>query len=941
MADELYSVQSDDDYLEHIGKPHAGGTPHSGRYKWGSGEKWDGKDPETARHDLLGQVAQLKASGITNSTEIARALNMTSTEYRARFSVAYNEARNASISKATRLKEQGWSNTAIGRELGVPEPTVRGWLKPGAEAKHDAASIVADQLRATIPKDGAADIGKDMELYFGVSPDKLKVATQMLKDEGYEVKYIYENQLGTKAGQKTTIKVLCAPGVDVKGEKGLYANRDKIVSIAQPSDNAGRHDSLAVKPPVSVKSSRVKVVYADEVWAGAKGVERDGTMMINPNAIDLRLPPGVHYAQVRIAVDGTHYLKGMAVYGDPKKFPKGVDIAFNTNKHKDVKKMDVLKPMEIDQQTGKIDPNNPFKASISLQPSFINPKTGKKQQSPINIVNKEGDWDEWSKSLASQVLSKQSTTLAKRQLDMSLDKSRLDFAAISKLTNPVVKAKLLKEFSDECDSAAVSLKAAAMPGQKTHVILPVNSLKSTEIYAPNYKSGTPVVLVRFPHGGTFEMPALKVNNRNKEGISIIGNNSKDGVGINSKVAEMLSGADFDGDTVLVIPNTRRDVRTSKPLAGLKDFNPSDHYSLPKNIAKNDPRLIKPKTKQTEMGKVSNLITDMTLKGATTQDIERAVKHSMVVIDSEKHKLDYKQSYKDNGIEQLKRKYQGENEKGQPTGASTLISRAKGVVRVDERKPRPMAEGGPINKLTGERVYVPTGATYRKAKKDKNGNIVGYTIAKRLTETTKLGEAKDAYSLSSGTRMESVYAKYSNGMKALANSARKQYVNTPTFKVDLAAKKKYEANVRKMVAEVNKAKMNAPLERKAQLIANQRVRSIKDAHPEYDKDDLKKISNRELKRARTIMGIKRQQVEITDQDWAAIQAHAVSANRLNDILQYADPDRVRELATPREKVKIPAWTIGRAKSLLNQGLTNQEVADALGISVSTLSSNLKG
>lgn len=44
-----------------------------------------------------------------------------------------------------------------------------------------------------------------------------------------------------------------------------------------------------------------------------------------------------------------------------------------------------------------------------------------------------------------------------------------------------------------------------------------------------------------------------------------------------------------------------------------------------------------------MGVISNLITDMTLRGADEKELARAVKHSMVVIDAEKHGLDYKRS----------------------------------------------------------------------------------------------------------------------------------------------------------------------------------------------------------------------------------------------------------------------------------------------------------
>lgn len=932
----------DDSVLMHYGTPHQGSTPHSGRYKWGSGDKWDEKDPNVGRDDILGQVARLKAKGIRNSTDIAKALNMTTTEYRARYSVAFNAEKQANITKANRLKDQGWSPTAISREMGYPESTVRGWLQPQAKARRNIALDIADKLEASIPKNGAIDIGSGSELYLGTSADKLKTATQILVDKGYTVRYIYENQLTGAIGHKTRIKVLCAPGVDVKGEDGLYAHRDRIATLAKKLDDVDPKSSAAIKPPVSLDSKRVKVVYAEETFGGAKGVQRDGTMLINPNAVDLRLPPGVHYAQVRILVDGDHYLKGMAMYGNPKDFPEGTDLAFCTNKHVGTPKMDVLKPAQTKKENGQtvIDKDSPFKGTVRYQMDYVDPVTGKKKQSPVNILSKEGDWEEWSRNLPSQMLSKQSPELAKRQLDVAYDRMRLEYDEIRHLTNPVVKKKLLQEFSDQCDSDAVSLKAANMPGQKTHVILPINSLKDNEIFAPNYENGTRVVLVRFPHAGTFESPELVVNNRNREALKHITNIAKDAVGINSNVASILSGADFDGDTVLVIPNNRGEVKTSKPLAGLKGFDPKESYALPKNIDPSDPRLITPEGKQREMGKVSNLITDMTIKGASSQDIERAVRHSMVVIDSEKHKLDYKRSYLDNGIEQLKRKYQGETSTGQPAGASTLISRAGGEYRVNARKPRSYQNGGPIDPLTGEKMWEETGATYRKAVRDKKtGKIIRYEEKPRQQTSTKLAETKNAFDLSSGTRMEAIYATYSNRMKAMANNARKEYLTTGDFKIDPQAKKKYASQVQKMVADLNAAKMNAPLQRQALVIANERVKTIREDHPEYDKDDLQKISRREVKRARAIMGIEDKTIHLTQDEWDAIQAHAVSANRLSEILQYADAEEVRKFATPRNENKLPTWSINRAKALLAQGLTNKEVADALGISESTLSHNL--
>ena len=209
----------------------------------------------------------------------------------------------------------------------------------------------------------------------------------------------------------------------------------------------------------------------------------------------------------------------------------------------------------------------------------------------------------------------------------------------------------MKSFADDCDAAAVHLQAAALPRQKYQVILPLTTIKDNEVYAPNYKDGETVALIRYPHGGTFEIPILKVNNKLAEGKSVLGNTPADAIGINKKNADRLSGADFDGDTVMVIPcnSTKSKVKitSTSPLKGLEGFDTKDAYggTVKKDVDgvdhyyRNGKEYKIMRNTQTEMGKVSNLITDMTLKGATQDELARAVRHSMVVIDAEKHKLD--------------------------------------------------------------------------------------------------------------------------------------------------------------------------------------------------------------------------------------------------------------------------------------------------------------
>src|SRR5678810_207540 len=303
----------------------------------------------------------------------------------------------------------------------------------------------------------------------------------------------------------------------------------------------------------------------------------------------------------------------MAMYKDD--LPPGVDLEFNTSKHSTGNKMDAFKEL-------KDDPDLPFGSVIARQVTHTDKNGNRKVTSVMNIVNDQGDWDRWSSSLSSQMLSKQSNALATQQLRMTVERRHQELAEIMSLTNPTLRQKLLNEFADGADAASVHLKAAAIPNQKTHVILPVNTMKDTEVYAPNYKNGERVALVRFPHGGKFEIPELTVNNRNPQARKLLGN-AENAIGINHRVAQRLSGADFDGDTVLVIPNNKGLIKSSPALAGLKNFDPVARYPHYEGM----PRMT-PRTKQLEMGIVSNLITDMTIKGATNEELAQAVRHSM-------------------------------------------------------------------------------------------------------------------------------------------------------------------------------------------------------------------------------------------------------------------------------------------------------------------------
>lgn len=881
------------EYLAHYGTPRK-----SGRYPWGSGQ-----DPYQNGKDFLGMVDELHKEGMSD-TEIARGLGITTTQLRDARSIARTAEKQGRIAEAQRLKDKGYSNIAIGRKMGLNESTVRSLLAPGRKDKENILQATSEMLKAQVDKKGYLDVGSGVEHHVGVSKTKLRTAVRALENEGYTVHNISVEQLGT--GKKTTVKVLAKPGT-TWGE--VYKNRDNIKQIANFSEDGGRSYS-SLQTPISIDSKRVGVRYADEGGSAA-----DGVIYVRPGVKDVSLG-GARYAQVRVAVDGSHYLKGMAMYRDD--LPDGVDLLFNTNKKNTGNKHDAMKPM-------KDDPDNPFGSSISKQIFESLPGGKKKVSSAMNIVNEEGDWEKWSRNLSSQMLSKQNRKLAQEQLGMAKDRKKQEFDEIMSLTNPAVKKRLLESFADDADASAVHLKAAALPRQGTHAILPIRSMKENEVYAPNYNNGERVVLVRHPHGGIFEIPELTVNNRQPEARRLLGQ-ARDAIGINSKVAERLSGADFDGDTVLVIPNNTGRVRTAPALEGLKGFDPQAAYPAYEGM----PRMTA-RRKQLEMGVVSNLITDMTIRGATKHELAQAVRHSMVVIDAEKHNLNFQQSAKDNRIAQLKAKYQTDPDR-RGYGASTLISRASSELRVPERKPRSASDGGPIDPTTGRKVYTETGATYR--------NKAGKEVAK-TTSTTRLAEASDAHKLSSGTPIEQVYADYSNQLKSLANAARKEVLATPSIKYSPAAKKAYAQEVAKLEADLKLALRNSPLERQAQVLANAQVRQKKNANPDMDATELKKVKAQALMDARNRTGAQKQKIEISDRQWEAIQAGAVSNNKLNQILSNADLDRIKELATPKAKTLMSTAKINRAMAMLNAGYSQAEVAAALGVSVSTLKRGVSG
>ena len=894
---ETYIVDEDDyDYIAHIGI-----VRRSGRYPWGSGgEVYETKNSK----DFLGYVKELKDKGLTD-VEIAEGFGMKTQTLRAAKTVAINEKKASDVAMAQRLKDKGVDGSEIGRRLGIPEATVRTLLAPGADYKKVQQEELVGMLKRQVDEKKILEVGAGINKFFDVKQTQFDVALELCKADGYEL--ISNIKVpGLTTTNKTTLKVLA-----VKGTKwaDVRYNLDKIRYPDEHMNDDGQ-SALGIVDPLVLNPKRVGVLYGKD-----GGSKADGVTYLRPGVEDLSLG-GASYAQVRIQVGKGHYIKGMAIQKDG--LPDGIDVLFNTNKEDTGNKLDALKPLEVDK-------DNVFGANITRQ---ITKDVGSKKvcTSVINMVNEEGDWTKWSKSISAQVLSKQSPKLAKEQLDMTYERRVNELNEIMSLTNPTLRKVLLKEYSEGVDKAAVHLKAANLPRQGWKVILPVTSLKDTEVYAPGYNNGERVVLIRYPHGGTFEIPELTVNNRHKESKSLLGD-AVDAIAINSKVAERLSGADFDGDTVLVIPNDKNRVLSTKALEGLKNFDAKreyPYYEGMKVLAKGGQ----------EMGNISNLITDMTIKNAPTSEVVKAVKHSMVVIDANKHKLNYKESEKVNSIRMLKEKYQGgidpiTGRYGTP--AATIISRAGSTEYIPRRKPRTAKLGGPINKETGELEWEDT-------------NQVHYKTGKPLqSKEQRLKLTNDAFTLVSNnpTPIERLYAGHSNKLKALANKARLEEIKTPNAVQSQSAKKVYASQITRLDAAIALAEANAPRERRAVLIAGSVLKAKLEAKPNMDWAEEKKVRNQAMAAARLRVGAKKDEIVISPKEWEAIQAGAISDSKLQTVIRFADTDKLRDLATPKTKKLMTSTKTNRAMSMLALGYTRAEVAQQLGVSVSTLDQSMVG
>lgn len=966
---EYYSIEDAKDRFEEL--MHYGMPRRSGRYPWGSGE-----DPhQHGSRDFLGRVDELRKSNFTytdekgkkysGDTAIAKSMGLTTGQFRTELAIANSERRALQVATAKSLKADGLGATEIGRKMGISESTVRSLLDNKSESNMNQAKETAAHIKSVIDAKakndpeghGMIDIGTGVEKELRISKERLNQATYLLEREGYVV---YKGGISQvqNPGQQTNQRVICTPGTK---HKEIY-QYDRVHALNEDnyiSRDGGKTFEKKFHYPASLDSKRLKVLLKGEVAPDGEISEmKDGIIQLRRNVPDLSLGES-KYSQVRILVDGDKYLKGMAVYSDD--LPDGVDVLFNSNKTSYDKALKKIKD----------DPDNPFGSTIKDASQggqyWYDSKTGKRcsasdPNAKLGLINKradEGDWTEWADALPAQFLSKQSLSLAKKQLGLAKADKVAEYDDICAINNPTIKKHFLSKFAEECDAAAAHLKAAALPGQKYHVIIPINSLKDNEVYAPGYEPGTKLALVRYPHGGTFEIPILTVTHKNPTANKIIGKTSIDAIGINKKAADQLSGADFDGDTVMCIPthDSKGKVRIKNRdyLEDLVGFDHQSKYATKVVVDKNgvkhgyvDGREVRlMRNTGIQMGVITNLISDMTLIGASDKDLAAAVKHSMVVIDAEKHNLDYKQSEIDNNIAALHKKYQGKA----TGGAATIISKAKSQQSVDKRQgtPKINIKGTPDydpSRPEGALIYKRADdADYTYSKLNKRTGEIEIKTGTRKQQSTKMAETDDAYSLLSDARhpMEILYADYANSMKALANEARKEMISTGKIEYDKKAKSVYQAEVSSLMTKLNDAQMNAAKERHALRLANASVQS-KISSGQIEKKDTKKVGTQALTKYREEIGSvsrRDRNINITDREWEAIQAGAISETKLKQILNNADADALRQRATPRTVTTLSTSQINRAKAMAASNYSIAEIAKKMGKSPSTISKYLKG
>lgn len=160
-----------EEILMHYGMPR-----RSGRYPWGSGE-----NPYQHSGDFLSRIDELKSQGMSD-TEIAKAMGLTTTQYRTQKSLAKDERRALDVARAKSLREDGLSLNEIAKEMGFAnDSSVRSLLNENSEVRMNQAKTTAEFIKKQIDEKGMIDVGAGVERELGISKEKLNEALYMLE----------------------------------------------------------------------------------------------------------------------------------------------------------------------------------------------------------------------------------------------------------------------------------------------------------------------------------------------------------------------------------------------------------------------------------------------------------------------------------------------------------------------------------------------------------------------------------------------------------------------------------------------------------------------------------------------------------------------------------------------------------------------------------------
>jgi len=213
------------------------------------------------------------------------------------------------------------------------------------------------------------------------------------------------------------------------------------------------------------------------------------------------------------------------------------------------------------------------------------------------------------------------------------------------------------------------------------------------------------------------------------------------------------------------------------------------------------------------------------------------------------------------------------------------------------------------------------------------------IGERDTKSTKMAETKDARTLSSGYEVEELYAAYANNLKDMARTARKASLKTEGHVYKKEAAEAYKEEVAGLNAQLENARRNKPFERMAQSKTYMEVQEAirRDENLYKNEAEIKKISDRTLKKNRAALGARRQSITISPKQWEAIESGAVRKETLKQILRYADDGEIDKYAMPRRgrSNELSPITQSRIRTYANSNYSIAQIANAIGCSQSTV------